>query len=88
MDVKSLLAQPFLHIRLWQDDGAYVAQCLDLPGCVSQGDTRDEAMANIHDAISGSLEILREDGDNWKITPPPVEVIERPMSDFVRVPVR
>jgi predicted RNase H-like HicB family nuclease len=41
------------------EDGVFVAECPTLPGCVSQGATRDEAVANIKDAIAGYLESLR-----------------------------
>jgi len=40
------------------EDGVFVATCPSLPGCVSQGDTRKAAVANIHDAMSGYLESL------------------------------
>lgn len=42
------------------EDGVFVAQCPSLPGCVSQGSTRSEAIANIRDAIQGYLESLKE----------------------------
>ena len=42
------------------EDGAFVAECPSLPGCVSQGRTRDEAIANVKDAIAGYLESLRK----------------------------
>ena len=42
------------------EDGVFVAECPSLPGCVSQGTTRDEAVANIKDAITGYLESLRQ----------------------------
>ena len=42
------------------EDGQFVATCPTLPGCVSQGQSRDEARANISDAISGYLESLRK----------------------------
>ena len=42
------------------EDSAFVAECPSLPGCVSQGRTRDEALANIKDAIAGYLESLRK----------------------------
>ena len=42
------------------EDGVFVVECPALPGCVSQGDTRDEAIANIKDAITGYLESLRK----------------------------
>ena len=38
------------------EDGWIVAECPMLPGCVSQGKTRDEALANIREAISLCLE--------------------------------
>ena len=50
------------------DDGVFVAECPSLPGCVSQGRTRDEAIANIKDAIAGYLESLRK--HNEPIPPP------------------
>jgi predicted RNase H-like HicB family nuclease len=44
-------------VTLEQDeDGWFVAKCPSLPGCVSQGKTREEAIANIREAIEGSLE--------------------------------
>jgi predicted RNase H-like HicB family nuclease len=42
------------------EDGVFVAECPALPGCVSQGKTRDEAMANIRDAIQGYLQSLKK----------------------------
>ena len=42
------------------EDGVFVAECPVLPGCVSQGSTRDEAVANIKDAIAGYIESLRK----------------------------
>jgi antitoxin HicB len=42
------------------EDGVYVAECPALPGCVSQGKTREEALHNIKDAIEGYLESLRK----------------------------
>ena len=41
----------------------FVAQCPTLPGCVSQGRTRQEAMDNIRDAIGGYLESLKKHGE-------------------------
>ena len=44
-------------------DGGYVASVPALPGCVSQGDTRSEALANIREAIEVYLEDCREAAD-------------------------
>jgi predicted RNase H-like HicB family nuclease len=41
------------------EDGVFVAECPSLPGCVSQGHTRDEALTNIKDAMAGYLESLK-----------------------------
>src|SRR5216117_2565973 len=45
------------------EDGVFVAECPALPGCVSQGKTRAEALANIRDAIQGYLESLKKHGE-------------------------
>ena len=44
------------------EDGRFVAECPVIPGCVSQGRTRDEALANIEEAIQGCLEVRRRLG--------------------------
>jgi predicted RNase H-like HicB family nuclease len=45
------------------EDGYVVAEVPSLPGCVSQGKTRDEALANVREAISLHEEVLRERGE-------------------------
>ena len=42
------------------EDGIFVAECPNLPGCISQGKTRKEAIKNIQDAIKGYLESLKK----------------------------
>ncbi|MGH9777840.1 MAG: type II toxin-antitoxin system HicB family antitoxin [Candidatus Acidiferrales bacterium] len=42
------------------ESGGYVASCPALPGCHSQGETRDEALANIREAIQGYIESLKK----------------------------
>jgi len=46
-----------------EPDGGYVASVPALPGCVSQGDTRPEALSNIHEAIELYVEDCIEAGD-------------------------
>lgn len=46
------------------EDGYWVGECPSLPGCVSQGKTREEALANIKEAIQGYVAALKEDGLN------------------------
>lgn len=44
------------------EDDYWVAECPSLPGCVSQGQTREEAILNIREAIQGYIAALEEDG--------------------------
>jgi predicted RNase H-like HicB family nuclease len=44
------------------EDGVWVVECPAIPGCVSQGQTRDEALDNIRDAIRACLEVRAEQG--------------------------
>jgi predicted RNase H-like HicB family nuclease len=44
------------------EDGAWVVECPSIPGCVSQGATKDEAIENIKDAIKLCLEVRAERG--------------------------
>lgn len=44
------------------ETGGYVVSCPSLPGCHSQGETIDEALANIREAIELYIEVLLEDG--------------------------
>ena len=43
------------------EDGYWVAECPSLPGCISQGRTREEAIRNIREAIALYIEVLEED---------------------------
>lgn len=48
-----------LHVILEQDEeGYYTAEVPALPGCLSQGKTREEAVSNIKEAIEGWLEVM------------------------------
>ena len=45
------------------EDGMFVAEAPSLPGCISQGKTRAEAVSNVKEAIAGYLESLRNHGE-------------------------
>ncbi len=51
------------------EDGVFVAECPTLPGCVSQGATREEAVTNVKDAIRGYLQSLEKHDE---AVPPPI----------------
>ena len=42
------------------EDGNYIVQCPSLPGCISEGKTRGEALTNVKDAIEGYLKSLKK----------------------------
>ena len=44
------------------EDGVWIAECPSIPGCVSQGKTKQEAVENIKDAIALCLEVRAEKG--------------------------
>ncbi|MCD6594730.1 type II toxin-antitoxin system HicB family antitoxin [bacterium] len=55
-----------MHYRILieqDEDGVFIAECPTLPGCISQGKTRGEAIENISDAIKGYLESLKKHGE-------------------------
>jgi predicted RNase H-like HicB family nuclease len=43
------------------EDGFWVAECPSLPGCVSQGESREQAIVNIREAIEGYVLALQDD---------------------------
>ncbi|PKL55748.1 MAG: hypothetical protein CVV35_08305 [Methanomicrobiales archaeon HGW-Methanomicrobiales-6] len=51
------------------EDGGYTVTVPSLPGCISEGSTREEALAEIEEAISGYVEVARKLGK-----PIPVEI--------------
>jgi predicted RNase H-like HicB family nuclease len=62
-------------VTLDQDeDGVWVVECPAIPGCVSQGATKDEALENIKEAIALCLEVRAEKGIPLTIETRQVEV--------------
>jgi predicted RNase H-like HicB family nuclease len=43
------------------EDGYWIAECPSLPGCVSQGKTKEAAVLNVKEAIQGYIKALEED---------------------------
>lgn len=44
-----------------EEDGYWVAECPSIPGCVSQGESKEEVITNIKEAIQGYISALKED---------------------------
>lgn len=61
------------------EEGGYTITVPSLPGCISEGNTKEEALENIKDAISGYLKVCKRYGDLI----PPSDIIE----EIVRVAI-
>jgi predicted RNase H-like HicB family nuclease len=68
-------AMKFLVTLDRDEDGVWVAECPAIPGCVSQGATREETLQNIREAIKLSLEVRAERGLPLTIETHQVEVV-------------
>ncbi|MCX7001175.1 MAG: type II toxin-antitoxin system HicB family antitoxin [Candidatus Sumerlaeota bacterium] len=56
------------------EDGVWIAECPSIPGCISQGKTKDEALENIKEAIGLCLDVRAEKGLPLTIETKQVEV--------------
>jgi predicted RNase H-like HicB family nuclease len=56
------------------EDGVWIVECPSIPGCVSQGQTKEEALENIKDAIRECLKVRAEKGYPLTIETRQVEV--------------
>lgn len=64
-----------ITVTLYQDeDDVWIVECPAIPGCVSQGKTRSEALLNIREAIALCLEVRAEEGYPLTLETEQVEV--------------
>jgi antitoxin HicB len=68
MDRKSLRKKIYKFTAVFEknEDGGYTVTVPSLPGCISEGDTFDEALENIKEAITLYLEVMKKDGEKIK----------------------
>lgn len=59
----------------WSDDGWWVAEIAEVPGALSQGKTKDEARANVFDALHELMEARREDALRNAKQPSDIETV-------------
>jgi predicted RNase H-like HicB family nuclease len=57
------------------EDGVWIAECPAIPGCVTQGTTKEEALDNIKDAIRLCLDVRAEQGMPLTVETRQVEVV-------------
>lgn len=61
-------------VILREEDLGFSAQVVELPGCISQGKSKKEALANVKEAIEGYLEAFPEEHNQLKHKPELVEI--------------
>ncbi|WP_321429949.1 type II toxin-antitoxin system HicB family antitoxin [uncultured Methanolobus sp.] len=59
-----------------EEVGGYIVSCSGLPGCISQGETIEEALENIKEAIQACLESLAEDELETCMVNPSSKIVE------------
>lgn len=64
----------FTVILRVEREGGYSVQCLELPGAISEGETKVEALKNIREAIKGYLEAFPEESRRLKLKKEVVEI--------------
>ena len=58
-------------VLYWSDeDGVFIAEAPELPGCLAHGRTQEKALANVQDAIRLWLDVAREDGRKIPVPKP------------------
>jgi predicted RNase H-like HicB family nuclease len=57
------------------EDGIWIVECPSIPGCISQGRTKNEALANIQDAIRACLQVRAERGMPLTVETQQIEVL-------------
>jgi len=83
-DINYYLNLPYRVVLFPATEGGYVVEIPELPGCISQGETKEEALTMIEDAKKGWLETRLETG---RQIPEPVKADEEYSGKFnVRVP--
>lgn len=71
------------HFKIHKEKGGFWAQCIELPGCVTQGDSKQELYANMQEALNLYLE---EPEDSNQLAPLPKKSV-KPSPNIVEVPV-
>lgn len=70
----SVLTMKFIATLDRDEDGVWIAECPSIPGCVSQGESKESALLNLREAIELCLEVRAEQGLPLTIETRQVEV--------------
>ena len=69
-DLNDYLSLPYTVEIIREDDSTWFARVAELPGCMTEGDSPEEATVMIYDAMAGWVESALEDGLPVPATPP------------------
>jgi antitoxin HicB len=61
--IAEYVAKPYARILTPAEEGGYVAEVLEVPGAISEGDTAEEAIEMVNDALGGIIAVMLEDGE-------------------------
>ncbi len=61
--IAEYVARPYARILTPAEEGGYVAEVLEVPGAISEGDTAAEAIDMVNDALGGIIAVMLEDGE-------------------------
>ena len=61
--IAEYVAKPYARILTPAEEGGYVAEVLEVPGAISEGDTAAEAVEMVNDALGGIIAVMLEDGE-------------------------
>jgi len=81
-DLSYYLSLPYTFELIREDDTTWFARVVELPGCITEGDSAEDAVAMIQDAMAGWLDIALEDG---RVIPEPKPTEEYSGKFVVRV---
>ncbi len=81
-EVEKIVSRPYLRELVKNEDGTWFARIVEFAGCMTEGDTQTEALANLEDAMMAWVEVKIEDGDS---IPEPITVDDYSGKFMVRV---
>jgi predicted RNase H-like HicB family nuclease len=63
-EIKAILARPYTRELIKNEDGTWFARVVEFPGCMTEGDTPEEAIGNLDEAMAAWVEAKLEDRDH------------------------
>ncbi len=82
-EVKAILARPYTRELIKNEDGTWFARVVEFAGCMTEGNTSEEAIESLDDAMVAWVEVHLEDGDP---IPPPLTSDQYSGKFLMRVP--